>query len=137
MDVGSIFAQWYPKLDKVFVSIADFGAGIPETVRTVEPGLSDEEAIVRAFEDGFSSRSTPRNRGVGLHLLRQNVIERFDGSITVRSQSGAVRFDKSGNSVRVVPYKARGFCPGTMIDIEFRTDLIDEEERDESADFEW
>lgn len=136
-DVGCIFAQWFPKKDLVEISIADFGSGIPETVRRIEPGLSDNDAIIRAFDDGFSSQSTPRNRGVGLHLLHQNVVERFDGKISVRSQSGAVWYARHGNSLRTVPYKADGFCPGTMIDIDFRTDLIDVDEPADGLEVEW
>lgn len=136
-DVGCLFAQWFPQRNRLCISIADFGAGIPNAVRSVEPKLSDHQAIERAFEDGFSSQSTPRNRGVGLHLLLQNVVERFHGNITVRSQTGFVKHEMIGNSVRTVSYIDQGFCPGTMIDIEFRTDLISLEDIGEPVEFEW
>lgn len=135
-DVGSVFAQWYPNEKCLQVAVADFGLGIPETVRRVEGHLSDAEAIVRAFEEGFSAQSTPQNRGQGLYQLRQYVLECLGGSLTVRSHKGAVGFEKSGNSVRIMPYDALGFCPGTMIEFNIRTDLIEVEDEG-SGDFEW
>lgn len=123
-DVGSVFAQWYPNEQRLQIAIADFGAGIPATVRRREPSLNDDEAIVRAFEDGFSGKSRPQNQGIGLHYLKQNVTENLGGRFTVRSLGGAIMFDKDGFSVLPVPYPAGGFCPGTLIDIEIRTDLI-------------
>ncbi|MFQ1700491.1 ATP-binding protein [Loktanella agnita] len=135
-DVGSVFAQWYPQKKNLQIVIADFGQGIPETVRRIEPHLSDSEAIIRSFDEGFSSRSTPQNRGQGLYYLRQNVLEHLGGALTVRSREGAVTFRKSGNSLTVVPYVVQGFCPGTMIEFNIQTDVIEFEEEN-GGDFEW
>ena len=66
---GCVFGQWHPKENKIIITIADFGLGIPETVRRVQPNLDDTAAILKAAEDGFSSMSLPTNRGAGLHLL--------------------------------------------------------------------
>lgn len=123
-DVGSVFAQWYPNEQRLQIAIADFGAGIPATVRRRVPSLDDDQAIVRAFEQGFSAKSRPQNQGIGLHYLKQNVTENLGGRLTVRSLGGAIMFDKDGLSVPLVPYGEDGFCPGTLIDIEIRTDLI-------------
>lgn len=135
-DVGSIFAQWYPQEKVLRIAVADFGQGIPETVRRVEPNLSDNQAIIRSFDEGFSSQSVPQNRGQGLYYLRQNVLDHLGGEVVVRSREGAVTFRKSGKSLTVVPYKAEGFCPGTMIEFNIRTDVIEYEEEID-GDFEW
>jgi anti-sigma regulatory factor (Ser/Thr protein kinase) len=135
-DVGSVFAQWYPQQNNLKIAVADFGQGIPETVRRVEPSLSDSDAIIRAFDQGFSSQSTPQNRGQGLYYLRQNVLDHLGGKLTVRSREGAVTFGKSGNSLTVMPYKAQGFCPGTMIEFSIDTDMIEFEEEND-GDFQW
>lgn len=135
-DVGSVYAQWYPQRKNLQIVVADFGQGIPTTVRRVEPQLSDNEAIIRAFDEGFSSQSTPRNRGQGLYYLRQNVLWNLGGELTVRSREGAVTFRKSGNSLTVVPYNAQGFCPGTMIEFSIMTDVIEFED-ETGGEFEW
>jgi hypothetical protein len=135
-DVGSVFAQWYPQMNNLQIAVADFGQGIPETVRRIEPDLSDTDAIIRAFDEGFSSRSTPQNRGQGLYYLRQNVLEHLGGSLTIRSREGAVTFQKSGNSLTVMPYKVHGYCPGTMIEFNIKTDAIEFEEEND-GDFQW
>ena len=127
-DVGSIFAQWYPQEERVIVSIADFGAGIPSTVGRVCSGLSDTNAIKKAFEDEFTSRSTPRNRGIGLYFLLQNVVQNLGGKLEVHSAGGAVIFKMVGDTLSIVPYNHNGFCPGTLIDIEFNTAAIERTE---------
>lgn len=136
LDVGSTFAQWYPQESRLIVAVADFGRGIPSAVRTVETSHDDGAAIVRACDEGFSSRSTPRNRGAGLHFLKQNVIENLGGSLRISSGSGSVRFFKSGNLLRKELYSVAGYCPGTMIEFEIKTDQIDFDGIGE-VDFEW
>lgn len=133
--VGSIFAQWYPNKGSLEICIADFGQGIPATVGRMVDGLSDSEAIAKAFEDGFSSRSLPTNRGVGLHILQQNVVDNMSGTLKCLSAGGGLTIKKVGNLVRKVPYSVQGFCPGTMIEMRFRTDLL--YQADEEGDFEW
>jgi anti-sigma regulatory factor (Ser/Thr protein kinase) len=133
--LGSVFAQWYPREENLEICIADIGQGIPNTVARIVQGLSDSEAIALAFEDGFSSQSLPTNRGVGLFYLQQNVVQNFSGTLRCLSAGGGVTIDKVGNLVRKVPYKVQGFCPGTMIEMRFRTDLL--YQADEEGDFEW
>ncbi|MEP2183983.1 ATP-binding protein, partial [Roseibium sp.] len=135
-DVGSIFAQWYPKEKRVMLSVADFGTGIPNAVRSVDPELSDPAAIMRAFEECFSSKSSPRNRGLGLFDLQQNIVGRFGGIVTVYSLEGAVTFSDFQGSVIRREYDVEGYCPGTLIDIELSTDRI-EITSGERESFEW
>lgn len=135
-DVGSIFAQWFPKKKKVVISIADFGNGIPSTVARKVQSLSDSEAIEKAFEDGFTTQSTPRNRGAGLFILVQNVVGILNGELTVHSGNGSVIFRKGSNSLMSVPYTRDGFCPGTLINLEFSTNQIEVIEK-ETGGFEW
>lgn len=135
-DVGSTFAQWYPNENRLQIAVADFGRGIPDAVRTIEPDHDDQSAITRAFDEGFSSKSLPTNRGAGLHFLRQNVLEHLGGSLRVSSGAGSVRFSKSGNSLRKELYSGLGYCPGTMIEFDIRTDQIDFEDVG-TVDFQW
>ncbi|WP_145974836.1 ATP-binding protein [Ruegeria atlantica] len=135
-DVGSVFAQWYPQEERVIVAVADFGVGIPTTVGRVCEGLSDSEAIIKAFEDEFTSQSTPRNRGIGLHFLLQNVVQNLSGKLEVNSANGAVVFEKVGNLLNAVPYTQNGYCPGTLIVLEFNTSAIERTDGD-LEDLEW
>ena len=73
LDIGSIFVQHFPRLDRVSISVADFGRGIPNAVRRVAPHLDDLAAIRKAVESGFTSKSTPGNQGAGLDYLLTTV----------------------------------------------------------------
>ncbi|MBY6177583.1 ATP-binding protein [Mameliella alba] len=135
LDVGSIFAQWYPQERQLEICIADFGIGIPATVARVESDLTDSQAILRAFEDGFSSKSLPTNQGVGLWYLQKIVVEELGGTLSCQSSAGGVNMEKVGNLVRKVPYDTRGYCPGTLIEVKFSTDTMGASGEDE--DFAW
>jgi anti-sigma regulatory factor (Ser/Thr protein kinase) len=134
-DEGCVFGQWYPNEKKIIVSIGDFGTGIPKNVAKVVPGLSHNEAIVRAAEDGFSSQSLPTNRGAGLYLLLLNVVQRFNGHVTIRSGAGYVKFEKFKNDIYTYCQHDCGYCIGTIIDIVLYTDRIPYAEEEE--EFEW
>ncbi|GJD85756.1 hypothetical protein [Methylobacterium haplocladii] len=135
-DNGSIFAQHFPNINLVRIAIADFGRGIPHNVANVVPDISHNEAIIKAVEAGFSTKSTPRNRGAGLDYLLQTVVGTNGGEVTISSFNGMVRFLPMGGGCRPTPVLTAGFCPGTTIDIELRTDTIIPVE-DEPEDLEW
>lgn len=136
LDVGSIFAQWYPNEKCLEIAIADFGQGIPNNVRRVISDCSDSDAIVKAAEDGFSSKSIPTNRGAGLFYLIQNVVERLGGVVSIWSGRGAVRFENVNGCATYTTSEHPGMCPGTMIELVVRTDLI-EATSDDPEEFEW
>ncbi|HBH09073.1 MAG TPA: hypothetical protein DDX40_06710 [Rikenellaceae bacterium] len=59
------------RINKVFISVCDFGRGIAESVRTVLPEITDDvQAIRKALEPRFTIRSTNHNAGLGLGNLR-------------------------------------------------------------------
>lgn len=132
---GCVFGQWYPNNKEIIVSIADFGIGIPQNVSKVLGGLSDNEAILKAAEDGFSTKSLPTNRGAGLYLLLLNVVQRFHGRVTIRSHSGYVEFVNRAGKIYTHLHMACGFCIGTTVDIVLDTTRIPH--ADEEEEFEW
>jgi len=134
-DIGSIFVQHFPRQDRVNISVSDFGHGIPESVRKVI-NLPDAEAIIKATEEGFTTKSIPQNAGIGLDYLLKSVVLANGGTVTIYSLRGIVRFMSDGT--RVIPYAFphTGYCPGTTIDINLRTDTIEVLE-DESEDLQW
>ena len=60
-DIGSIFIQHFPNEDCVIFSVADFGLGIPDKVRSKVPEISDTAAIIKTVEEGFTTKSSPAN----------------------------------------------------------------------------
>lgn len=122
-DIGSIFVQHFPKKNSVMLSLSDFGLGIPSKVRETVAGLSDPEAILKAVEEGFTSKSTQGNKGIGLDYLLRVVVLGNGGTVTIYSGEAMVRFSISADN-KIEPYifKDVGFCPGTTIDIQLRTD---------------
>lgn len=128
LHAGSIFAQWYPRREELAFSIADFGRGIPSNVNRVLPQLTPSEAIVKAFEAGFSTKGHPNNQGAGLDFLRQIISTNLEGSIKVYSGGGAATCNSSGEiSTYDVQLGNSGYT-GTLIDIVLPTKFIDEYE---------
>lgn len=119
------------------ISIAYFGVGIPSTVRNIQPFISESEAIKLAFQDGFSSKSSPANRGVGLYLLLQNVVQRFRGTVSAYSMSANVIYFFRNGEMACVENTGASFCPGTLFDLTFPTDFIPHRGEDSVGDFEW
>ncbi len=135
-DVGSIFVQHYPNQKRVTISLSDFGLGIPDKVREQVPGLSDPDAIKQAVQEGFTSKSRVTNKGLGLDSLLKTAVIRNGGEVTIYSGRAIVRFKRDETHVRSYVFKDVGFCPGTTIDIDLRTDAI-EALPDEREDLEW
>lgn len=133
LDIGSVFVQHFPKINSVSISVADFGRGIPNVVRKVSPELDDLAAIRKAVEPGFTSKSTPGNKGAGLDYLLTTVVNSNGGTVAIFSSNGHVLFYKEGQNVESRVIGLGGFCPGTTIEISLRTDAlvhIDEEPED-------
>ena len=137
LEIGSVFAQHFPNIHRVGISVADFGRGIPASVRSVQPELSiDNDAIKRAVQPNFTAHSTPGNQGIGLDYLLQAAVANNGGTVTIYSWTGAVLFEPSGTGIGVSDLPHVGFCPGTTIDMWLRTDTIVNLE-EEAEEFEW
>lgn len=58
------------------VAVCDFGIGIPTSVRTVRPDISDDKlALIKALEDDFTVGSKIHNAGKGLGNIRSSCTE--------------------------------------------------------------
>lgn len=125
VDAGSIFAQWYPQKEQLEFTVGDFGAGIPSNVLTLFPHLDSSDAIVKAFEYGFSTKGNPRNRGAGLNFLRETVIDSLGGSIKVVSGGGSTTSDFAGKIVPANLNLGNSGYAGTLIEIVLPTSGID------------
>lgn len=134
--IGSVFMQHFPAENSVQIGIADYGAGIPTTVQRLAGTMPDSDAICLAFEEGFTTKSTPRNRGAGLDYLLRAIVQSNGGCIFVYSGNGIVRFVPSSSGVNTSKMRQKGFCPGTTIEILLRTAPLRAVAPDEE-DLEW
>lgn len=134
LEAGSIFAQWYPRAGAVDIAISDFGRGIPANVNRVFPGLSSGECIIKAFEEGFSTKGRPSNLGAGLDMLRRSVVADLRGKIYVVS-GGAVALCDYDNGLRVGKHALgnHGY-EGTLINIRIPTAKIEHEVESDGGD---
>lgn len=131
--IGFVHIQHYPNLKNVRITVSDFGRGIPSNIRALYPELDDASAILKAAEPGFTTKSTPRNMGVGLDFLIASVTSN-QGNVSIYSFMGALHcsVDAAG-AIRRTPAMGNGSYPGTLVDITLRTDCFvgDDEEEEE------
>lgn len=138
-DIACAFFQHYPKKHTVEFAISDFGIGIPNKVRTQEPRhVQDHLAILRATEEGFSTKSTPRNRGAGLDILVNLVVGNNGGELLIASLNGFAHFTQGpdGAIVRASDDNSSHPYPGTLLSVTLKTDTLPEEDLTEEV-FEW
>lgn len=135
-NIGCAFIQHYPQKNTVTIAISDFGVGIPTNIQALHPSLNDAQAIKVATQEGFSTKSTPRNRGAGLITLIDNVVLHNKGSVYIHSNYGILECKNEHGEISMSSRLKRTFYPGTLIEINLKTDTIENIEDDEE-DFEW
>lgn len=124
--IASTFIQHFPNKKEVKLSISDFGIGIPTNVQKIKPFLSDGQAILQAIQQGFSTKTVPGNRGAGLDLLLHNVVINNKGYVYIHSNHGILRCTYNGfGGMSISESNVDGFYPGTLLDIGFKTDTIE------------
>ena len=134
LNVGCSAAHFNATTGVATICFSDFGVGIPARVRNARPeiAISDHNAIVLACREGFTTKTTPRNRGAGLHVLSNYVVELCKGVLLITAGEGYYTCLPGKRNAK------RGLAkyPGTMIRIslrksDFKPDDVDEE------DFQW
>jgi anti-sigma regulatory factor (Ser/Thr protein kinase) len=134
VNVGCSASHYDATEDKITICVSDIGIGIPGRVRQKIDLASDQAAIAMACQHGFSTKTTPRNRGAGLHVLIQNVVARNHGTVIIYSGGGIYStVHNPDGPLKGTGRAAPGQYPGTMIYMtlprsEFVPDDIDEEE---------
>lgn len=134
--LGCAFVQHYPYKNEVSIAISDFGVGIPYNIQALNPSLNDAQCLLKAVEEGYSTKSNPRNRGAGLITLIDNVVKDNKGTVYIHSNHGILECKYKQNEVVKSPLLKRAFYPGTLIEINLRTDNIENVEYEEE-EFEW
>jgi anti-anti-sigma regulatory factor len=130
---GYIITQFYPKPNCISFSVCDFGIGIPTSVnkyllREEKYVLEDVDALMKALELGFSVKSTPNNRGLGLDNIL-TLIENSKGSLLIRSNNASL-FKEAGKSFKVG--KMAVSFPGTLIKVSVNLNTFDKKDEDET-----
>lgn len=133
-NIGSVFVQHYPNEREVMIAISDFGVGIPHNMRKLYPSLTDEQTLVKAIQHGITTKSSPRNSGAGLDTLMHNVVVNNKGKVYIHSNHGILNCTYNNFGMSVVPQISFGFYPGTLLEIVFRTDTIENIEEEFSWD---
>lgn len=131
-EIGSIFVQQYPNLNRIHIALSDFGVGIPYNVYKKVTAEHDGVAILFATREGFTSQSSPRNRGAGLDIFL-NRLARNRGKAIIYSNRGALSCTHEARR----PFLMPGKYPGTLFDIRLRTDTIESSSDGEDECFEW
>lgn len=135
---GCVFAQFFPNLNRIQVAISDPGAGIPTVVRRKLPTFTDEQALVKACEKGFTTQSNVRNRGVGLDNLIRFVTRVNGGSVQLVSGRAELAAMPSNTGDRRRVRRGRYPYPGTLVKVILRTDTFEALEADvQKEDFKW
>lgn len=136
LNTGFVHVQHYPNMRVVRITMSDFGAGIPTTIRRQFGDMSDQQAVLYATEEGVTSKSKPNNMGAGLCYLIDRVTADH-GKVRIVSLGGNLYCcrGKNGQPERR-KVAGNGVYPGTLVDIELDTRLFVGDE-DERMDFEW
>lgn len=124
VEVGCYFGYFEHNKNAILFCISDFGVGIPHKVRQKTPEVkTDEDAIKKACEKDYSTKSKPNNAGVGLFILKQNIILN-KGSLTIFSNWGIYKIINFNGRMEEITAKAESFYPGTLIILEYPLDNI-------------
>lgn len=113
--------QKYPNLEKLKITVIDFGIGIPGSVRDYlkdigeDYQISDERALQMAFHEGFSTK--PKPGGMGLKLLKE-FVQKNEGRLDIYSHSGHAIVDVNGEQYQ----KMESFFKGTVVNISLKRD---------------
>ncbi|MES3712834.1 ATP-binding protein [Staphylococcus ureilyticus] len=132
-----IFAQFIEEEKKFHISISDIGVGIPYNVKKfLNDDISDYETLMWAVEEGNSTKSTPRNRGVGLNYLINNIVENIHGKVEIYSNKANIICKNKGNGIYFYGSDNNIMHPGTLILIKLNKEEI-LNNLDEEEEFSW
>ncbi len=138
VSAGCTLSQHFPKKKLINFAISDYGRGIPQLVRTIRSLKDDSSCIREACKQGFSTKSNVKNRGVGLHILTQQIVLRNNGRVYIRSGKGEVIASKRGNTVHFELSEKNWSYPGTLVQATLRTDTLEcFEDEVEHEEFSW
>lgn len=127
---SSIFIQHYPnpklpKNNNFKICISDNGIGLINRIQGSHPHFSTQQAIDFAFEEGCTTKSSPRNAGMGLFTLSQTVCHN-GGTLTLRTGKINALITSNEQKQRNLNYLDNAaFLKGTAFEITLYADKLD------------
>ncbi len=131
---GFVLNQYYPSSNKLKIVLCDLGVGIARKINDyiVEKGgarMSDQAAILKAFELSFSSESKPHNAGRGLDTLK-NIVSNCNGILRLVSNSYCLSYNINGDGA-FSGFTLENEFSGTLFEIILDINSFDEKSEEE------
>lgn len=132
---GFTTCQFYPQNHKLKIAVCDFGIGIPTLINRflTQQGVqntSSIEALKKAFENSFSTKSSPRNKGFGLNTLK-TIVKNSNGVLRVISND--VMMLMNSHSEEQI-FQIKHNFQGTLFEIILDTTTFDVQDNELSDD---
>ncbi len=126
---GYSIIQYHPRHQQLRISVCDFGIGIPASVCRFMDGkrvtLTNEQAIIKAFEPLFTVGSQKHNKGLGLGNLNDNVYE-LNGNLDIYTNDVILKVQNKEFKTSCIDKNIHGTIVDVLIDTNLLED-IDEE----------
>ncbi|WP_288551733.1 ATP-binding protein [uncultured Enterococcus sp.] len=135
-NIGCVFGQFFPrrKDNQICITISDFGRGIPTVMRETFGNHNDLHLLLKALEEGVSTKSTPRNRGAGLPNIMRSLTTARVGTVHILSNHAKVIIE-DGKISKV--FSLQNYYPGTFFEVSINVDNDKLYEGEEEEEFEW
>jgi Histidine kinase-, DNA gyrase B-, and HSP90-like ATPase len=109
---GYTTIQFYPQNKRLKIAICDFGVGIPTLINRYllqngQEEISSMMAFKKGFENNFSTKSTPRNKGYGLDLLRA-IVKNSNGQLRVISNDVMMNMTDTDEQIFAIKHNFQG-----------------------------
>lgn len=135
-NIGCVFGQYFPnkKNGQICITISDFGSGIPTVMRKEFENDTDLKLLLKALEEGISTRSSPRNRGAGLPNIMRSLTKGSIGTVHILSNHAKIVIEDGAIS-KVA--SLGNYYPGTFFEISININNEKLYEGEEEEEFEW
>lgn len=100
---GYCLIQYAPNKHELQISICDFGVGIPHKINAYRKSMGEktirhEKALMESVVKGYSTKSTPQNRGLGLDLVLSNV-KATNSSLIIVANKAILKVEMGNNEI--------------------------------------
>lgn len=134
---ASIFIQHYPRMKYFKICISDNGIGLINRIQQSHTHFSDSESIQFALSEGCTTKSSPRNAGMGLFTLTQTVCNNGgDFMLRTGAMHALINNNANNNEPFNINYLQSTFLKGTAFEITLYTDKLNQQQTDTEA-FSW
>lgn len=125
VEFSSIFIQHYPNQRNQFkICISDNGFGLINRIQCSHPDFSNEQAIEFALKEGGTTKSSPRNAGMGLFTLTRTVCNN-GGTFMLRTGKMHALITSDEQQQHKIHYLNSALLKGTAFEITLYADRLD------------